>query len=58
MKLYFSKGSCSLASRIAINELALDCQYEKVDIKTSLTESGMERITSLYHGHLLVLISI
>ncbi|KAB8037746.1 glutathione transferase GstA [Silvanigrella paludirubra] len=42
MKLYFSKGSCSLASRIAINELGLDCQYEKVDFKTSLTESGMD----------------
>jgi glutathione S-transferase len=40
MKLYYSKGACSLAPRIAINELQLDCKYETVDFNTNLIESG------------------
>lgn len=40
MKLYFSKGACSLAVRIIINELGVDCDYEGVDLKTKETESG------------------
>lgn len=34
MKLYFSKGACSLTPRILINELQLDCEYEAVDLQT------------------------
>lgn len=45
MKLYYSKGSCSLASRIAMNELGLDCKYESVDFKTNKTEGGIEYTT-------------
>src|SRR4051812_37927801 len=40
MKLYFSKGACSLAVRIAINEIGLACDYEAVTLKTHETESG------------------
>lgn len=42
MKLYYSPGACSLASRIAFNELGLEAQYERVDLKTKLTETGRD----------------
>lgn len=38
MKLYFSRGACSLAVRILINELSINCDYIAVDIKTKKTE--------------------
>jgi glutathione S-transferase len=41
MKLYYSKGSCSLAVRIIINEMNLSCEYEAVNLKTKQTETGM-----------------
>lgn len=40
MKLYYSKGACSLAIRIIIHELNLACDYEAVNLKTKLTETG------------------
>jgi len=40
MKLYFSKGACSLTVRIIINELGLSCDYETVDLKTKKTAGG------------------
>jgi len=40
MKLYYSKGAASLAVRIVINEINLACQYESVDLKTKITETG------------------
>jgi glutathione S-transferase len=42
MKLFYSNGACSLASRIAINELGLDCKYETVDFKTNQTAGGID----------------
>ncbi len=42
MKLYYSPGACSLASRIAFHELGIDAQYERVDLKTKLTDSGRD----------------
>lgn len=42
MKLYFTKGACSLACRIIINELSIDCHYESVNLKTKKTESGAD----------------
>jgi glutathione S-transferase len=42
MKLYYSKGACSLAVRIVINELHLPCQYEAVNLKTHQTEHGQD----------------
>lgn len=40
MKLYYSKGACSLAIRIIIHELNLACDYESVNLKTKMTETG------------------
>lgn len=40
MKLYYSKGACSLAIRITLHELHFECEYESVDLKTKTTDSG------------------
>ena len=42
MKLYYTKGACSLVVRVVINELNLDAQYESVDLKTKKTETGQD----------------
>ena len=42
MKLYFSKGACSLAIRITINELGIPCEYESVNLKTKETANGAD----------------
>lgn len=42
MKLYYSKGACSLAVRITIHELGINCDYESVDLKTKQTETGKD----------------
>lgn len=40
MKLYYTKGACSLAVRIIINETGTKCEFESVDLKAKKTESG------------------
>lgn len=40
MKLYYSKGACSLAVRITINELNIECEYESVNLKDHITATG------------------
>lgn len=40
MKLYFSKGACSLVVRIIINELGLTAEFEAVDLAAKKTASG------------------
>jgi glutathione S-transferase len=40
MKLYFTKGACSLVVRIIINELGLKADYESVDLSTKKTEKN------------------
>ena len=42
MKLYYSKGACSLAIRIAIHEIGISCQFESVNLKTKQTETGAD----------------
>lgn len=42
MKLYFSKGACSLAVRILINEIGIPCEFEAVNLQTKQTESGAD----------------
>lgn len=37
MKLYFSRGACSLAVRILINEIGAQCDYEAVNLQTKKT---------------------
>lgn len=40
MKLYYAPGACSLASRISIHEAGLAADFERVDLKTKITEHG------------------
>lgn len=42
MKLYYSPGACSLASRIAFQELGIDVEYELVNLETKLTVTGSD----------------
>ncbi|MEO8402363.1 MAG: glutathione transferase GstA [Gammaproteobacteria bacterium] len=42
MKLYYSKGACSLAVRIVINELGIPCEYEAVNLQTKKTAEGAD----------------
>src|SRR3982751_5571735 len=57
MKLYYSKGACSLAIRITINELKLVCEYESVDIKQKKTETGKDFYTINLKGSVPVLVT-
>jgi glutathione S-transferase len=56
MKLYYSKGACSLAVRIILNELAIPCDYEAVDLKTKKTETGLDYFTINFKGAVPVLV--
>lgn len=40
MKLYYSKGACSMITRIILNELHINADYESVDLKTKVTETN------------------
>jgi glutathione S-transferase len=40
MKLYYSKGACSLSVHITINEMGLPCEWIAVDLKTKKTKDG------------------
>ena len=40
MKLYYSPGSCSLASHIALAESGAEFSVEKVDLRSKMTETG------------------
>ncbi len=40
MKLYFAPGACSLACRISLHQAGLAAEFERVDLKTKLTEHG------------------
>ena len=42
MKLYFSPGACSLASRISLHEAGIDAEFEQVNLKTKITEHGYD----------------
>lgn len=45
MKLYYSKGACSLAVRITIHEIGLKVKYESVNLKTKQTETGADYLS-------------
>lgn len=45
MKLYYTNGACSLATRILINELGIPCEFEKVDLKSKKTEKGKDYLS-------------
>jgi glutathione S-transferase len=40
MKLYYSPGACSLATRISLHEAGIEAEYEKVDLRAKITEQG------------------
>jgi glutathione S-transferase len=42
MKLYYSPRACSLAARIAFHELGIQPDYERVDLRTKITETGRD----------------
>lgn len=42
MKLFYTKGACSLVVRIVINELGLNANYESVNLKTKKAESNKD----------------
>lgn len=42
MKLYYSKGACSLSIRIIAHELGLKFDYEAVDLATKKTAAGAD----------------
>ncbi|CAI9119337.1 glutathione binding-like protein [Brytella acorum] len=42
MKLYYSRGACSLASHIVLNEIGKPYALEAVDLKNKKTESGAD----------------
>ena len=41
MKLYYSPGACSLAAHIILNEINVDFDLERVDLKTHKTSKGV-----------------
>ena len=42
MKLYYSPGACSLAAHIILNEINVDFDLERVNLKTHKTEKGTD----------------
>jgi glutathione S-transferase len=42
MKLYYATGACSLADRIALHEAGLEVTFERVDLRTRMTETGAD----------------
>ena len=42
MKLYYAPGACSLAAHIILNEINVDFDLERVDLKTHTTEKGQD----------------
>ncbi|MGB8695467.1 MULTISPECIES: glutathione binding-like protein [Acinetobacter] len=42
MKLYYAPGACSLASHIILNEINVDFDLERVNLKTHTTEKGAD----------------
>lgn len=57
MKLFYTKGACSLACRIIINEIGLPCEYISVDLKTKRTDDGEDFLQINPKGAVPVLIT-
>jgi len=55
VKLFYSKGSCSLAARITIHELQVACEYELVNQKDKTYGGGLDFLKINPHGMVPVL---
>ena len=42
MKLYYSPGACSMACRISLHEAGIVAEFERVDLKSKITERGYD----------------
>jgi glutathione S-transferase len=42
MKLYYAPGACSIATRISLHEAGIAADFERVDMKTKITEQGYD----------------
>ena len=42
MKLYYSPGACSLATRISLHEASVKAAFERVDLRSKITERGYD----------------
>lgn len=40
MRLYYTPGACSLATRISLHEAGIAAEFERVDLATKITEHG------------------
>jgi len=51
MKLYYAPGACSLAGRISLHEAGLAAEFERVDMKTKITEQGYDYLSINPRGY-------
>lgn len=56
MKLYYATGACSLADRISLHEAGFAATFEKVDLKTKITETGADFLAVNPKGYVPVLV--
>ena len=56
MKLYYSPGACSLATRISLHEAGISAEFERVDLPARLTEIGADYSTINCKGSVPLLI--
>lgn len=45
MRLFYSRGACSLAIRILLNEMGIPADYTAVNLQTKQTEDGRDYLT-------------
>lgn len=56
MKLYYAPGACSLSGRISLHEAGFPADFERVDIKTKITEAGYDYVAINPKGYVPMLV--